>query len=161
MLDGAGMRLSALSSLGCAQMSACANKIVAAATTDNGSRVLSDHLRVSPHSFRLCTMRSHQLFVRAQCTVRLSRRPALQPRICLAQWSPKRFNSRAAQSEQPPRVAVIGSGPAGFYSAYRLLGKRDDILIDMYEKLPVPFGLSRYGVAPDHPEVKVSHQHLK
>ncbi|KAJ5339769.1 NADPH-adrenodoxin reductase Arh1, partial [Penicillium brevicompactum] len=99
-------------------------------------------------------MRSHQLFVRAQCTVRLSRRPALQPRICLAQWSPKRFNSRAAQSEQPPRVAVIGSGPAGFYSAYRLLGKRDDILIDMYEKLPVPFGLSRYGVAPDHPEVK-------
>ncbi|RMZ70060.1 hypothetical protein GMOD_00000105 [Pyrenophora seminiperda CCB06] len=52
------------------------------------------------------------------------------------------------------RVAIIGSGPAGFYSAYRLMNKNKDAFIDMYEQLPVPYGLVRYGVAPDHPEVK-------
>lgn len=53
------------------------------------------------------------------------------------------------------RVSIVGSGPSGFYTAYRLLTKSDVPLhITMWEKLPVPFGLSRYGVAPDHPEVK-------
>lgn len=50
-------------------------------------------------------------------------------------------------------VAVVGSGPAGFYTTQKLL-KHQDIKVDIYEKLPVPFGLIRYGVAPDHPEVK-------
>lgn len=59
------------------------------------------------------------------------------------------------QHDRPFRVAVIGSGPAGFYASYRLLSKADDAIVDMYEQLPVPFGLVRYGVAPDHPEVKV------
>lgn len=53
------------------------------------------------------------------------------------------------------RLGVIGSGPAGFYAAARVLQKLDNARVDMYEKLPVPFGLVRYGVAPDHPEVKV------
>lgn len=69
----------------------------------------------------------------------------------------------AAVRERPLRVAVIGSGPAGFYAAYRLLSKVSDAVVDMYEQLPVPFGLARYGVAPDHPEVKVctsTHQHI-
>ncbi|WPG98715.1 nadph:adrenodoxin oxidoreductase, mitochondrial [Acrodontium crateriforme] len=56
--------------------------------------------------------------------------------------------------DRPPHVAIIGSGPAGFYSAYRLQKKIPDVRIDMYEQLPVPFGLARFGVAPDHPEVK-------
>jgi len=56
----------------------------------------------------------------------------------------------------PLRLAVIGSGPAGFYTAYRAMSKIQDIKVDMYEALPVPFGLVRFGVAPDHPEVKVS-----
>ncbi|KAI9846614.1 MAG: NADPH-adrenodoxin reductase [Sclerophora amabilis] len=51
-------------------------------------------------------------------------------------------------------MAVIGSGPAGFYTAYRVMSKVEGSLVDMYEGLPVPFGLVRYGVAPDHPEVK-------
>lgn len=51
-------------------------------------------------------------------------------------------------------MAIIGSGPAGFYTAGHLLKKMSGTRIDMYEALPVPFGLSRYGVAPDHPEVK-------
>ncbi|KAJ8099415.1 hypothetical protein POJ06DRAFT_134660 [Lipomyces tetrasporus] len=54
------------------------------------------------------------------------------------------------------RVAVVGSGPAGFYTAYRILEKVPPgvATVDMYEKLPVPYGLARFGVAPDHPEVK-------
>lgn len=60
-----------------------------------------------------------------------------------------------SRAEQGPRCAVIGSGPAGFYTAYRIFKKVPKAKIDMYESLPVPFGLVRYGVAPDHPEVKV------
>lgn len=52
-------------------------------------------------------------------------------------------------------VSIIGSGPSGFYTAYHLLKKSPIPLnVTIWEKLPVPFGLSRYGVAPDHPEVK-------
>lgn len=69
-----------------------------------------------------------------------------------------RFASTDTQpliNSNPFRVAVIGSGPAGFYTAYRLLQNLPEAYVDMYEALPVPFGLSRFGVAPDHPEVKV------
>jgi len=57
---------------------------------------------------------------------------------------------------RPFRMAVVGAGPAGFYAASRLLALpgSDKVRVDMYEELPVPFGLVRYGVAPDHPEVK-------
>ncbi|CAH7689276.1 hypothetical protein PPACK8108_LOCUS24319 [Phakopsora pachyrhizi] len=54
------------------------------------------------------------------------------------------------------RFAICGAGPAGFYAAYRLLNVQDsqNISVNLFEGLPTPFGLSRYGVAPDHPEVK-------
>lgn len=62
------------------------------------------------------------------------------------------------------RIAVIGAGPAGIYSSdifLRQLKKSGDEMglgtsarIDLFEKLPVPFGLVRYGVAPDHPSIK-------
>lgn len=65
------------------------------------------------------------------------------------------FQYSSAAAPRSFRVAVIGSGPAGFYAAYRLMGKVPEAIVDMYEQLPVPFGLVRYGVAPDHPEVKV------
>ncbi|KAH8172655.1 pyridine nucleotide-disulfide oxidoreductase domain-containing protein [Sarocladium implicatum] len=51
-------------------------------------------------------------------------------------------------------MAIVGSGPAGFYTAYRVMTKIPGAKVDMYESLPVPFGLVRHGVAPDHPEVK-------
>ncbi|KAL9023993.1 MAG: hypothetical protein Q9196_006835 [Gyalolechia fulgens] len=51
-------------------------------------------------------------------------------------------------------MAVVGSGPAGFYSTYKVMQSIDNATVDMYESLPVPFGLVRYGVAPDHAEVK-------
>ncbi|XP_073540162.1 NADPH:adrenodoxin oxidoreductase, mitochondrial [Phyllobates terribilis] len=55
---------------------------------------------------------------------------------------------------QPPRICIVGSGPAGFYTAQHLLKHHTQAIVDIYEKLPVPFGLVRFGVAPDHPEVK-------
>ena len=55
---------------------------------------------------------------------------------------------------RPPTVAIIGSGPAGFYTAQKLMRDINGTAVDMYEQLPVPFGLVRFGVAPDHPEVK-------
>ncbi|MCJ1470177.1 NADPH-adrenodoxin reductase [Pseudocyphellaria aurata] len=51
-------------------------------------------------------------------------------------------------------MAVIGSGPAGFYTAYKVMANIENAIVDMYEQLPVPYGLVRFGVAPDHPEVK-------
>ena len=62
--------------------------------------------------------------------------------------------STAAPPQKGLRIAIVGSGPAGFYTAHRLLHKVQDAVIDMYEQLPVPYGLVRFGVAPDHPEVK-------
>ncbi len=52
------------------------------------------------------------------------------------------------------RVAIIGSGPAGFYAAEALQKAAPGIAIDMYDRLPTPFGLVRGGVAPDHPKIK-------
>ncbi|KAJ8734109.1 hypothetical protein PYW07_014660 [Mythimna separata] len=53
-----------------------------------------------------------------------------------------------------PQICIVGAGPAGFYAAMHLIKKLENVNIDILEKLPVPFGLIRYGVAPDHPEVK-------
>ncbi len=62
---------------------------------------------------------------------------------------------RPGTAGMPLRVAIVGSGPAGFYVAEHLL-KRDGLVaeIDMYERLPTPFGLVRFGVAPDHQKIK-------
>jgi ferredoxin/flavodoxin---NADP+ reductase len=52
------------------------------------------------------------------------------------------------------RVAVVGSGPAGFYAASALLAADLDVDVDLIERLPTPWGLVRLGVAPDHPNIK-------
>lgn len=54
------------------------------------------------------------------------------------------------------RLAIVGAGPAGIYAADIILkAERDfDVSIDLFEKLPAPYGLVRYGVAPDHPRIK-------
>jgi ferredoxin/flavodoxin---NADP+ reductase len=57
--------------------------------------------------------------------------------------------------ERPLRVAIIGAGPAGFYAAGSLLQqKARAVSIDMFDRLPAPYGLVRYGVAPDHQKIK-------
>jgi ferredoxin--NADP+ reductase len=54
----------------------------------------------------------------------------------------------------PLRVAIVGSGPAGFYAAGALLDADPPVEVDMIERLPTPWGLVRLGVAPDHPKLK-------
>ncbi|MFF7333893.1 FAD-dependent oxidoreductase [Streptomyces sp. NPDC090306] len=59
---------------------------------------------------------------------------------------------------RPLRVAIVGAGPAGIYAADALLksdvATEPGVSIDLFERMPAPFGLIRYGVAPDHPRIK-------
>ena len=57
--------------------------------------------------------------------------------------------------ERPLRVAIVGSGPSGFYAAGQLLNAKDHTVeVDVLDRLPTPWGLVRGGVAPDHPKIK-------
>lgn len=63
--------------------------------------------------------------------------------------------SNPGTPDNPLRVAIIGSGPAGFYAADHLLSQKTlTVAVDMYDRLPTPFGLVRGGVAPDHQKIK-------
>ena len=63
--------------------------------------------------------------------------------------------SEVGSEQRPLRVAIIGSGPAGFYTVSNFLRHRDVCVeMDMYDRLPTPFGLVRSGVAPDHQKYK-------
>ena len=53
-----------------------------------------------------------------------------------------------------PRVAIVGAGPAGAFAAASVLRARGDADVDLFERLPTPWGLLRGGVAPDHQEIK-------
>ncbi|XP_010049659.2 NADPH:adrenodoxin oxidoreductase, mitochondrial [Eucalyptus grandis] len=64
----------------------------------------------------------------------------------------RRFSS---VSSNPLRVCVVGSGPAGFYTAEKMLKRHKAAQVDIIDRLPTPFGLVRSGVAPDHPETKI------
>ncbi|GGC61956.1 FAD-dependent oxidoreductase [Hoyosella rhizosphaerae] len=61
-------------------------------------------------------------------------------------------------STRPLRVAIVGAGPAGIYAADSLMksetAQDPGVSIDLFERMPAPFGLIRYGVAPDHPRIK-------
>jgi ferredoxin/flavodoxin---NADP+ reductase len=63
--------------------------------------------------------------------------------------------SKIGTEETPLRVAIVGAGPSGFYAAEHIL-KGDDLhaQVDLFDRLPTPFGLVRGGVAPDHPKIK-------
>lgn len=63
--------------------------------------------------------------------------------------------SQIGTETTPVRVAIIGSGPSGFYAADALLKQTDYVIeVDMFDRLPTPYGLVRGGVAPDHPKIK-------
>src|SRR5260370_9654087 len=64
-------------------------------------------------------------------------------------------------------VAVVGSGPAGLYTAEALLKQAAaldppcQVSVDVLDRLPTPYGLVRYGVAPDHPSIKSIAEYLR
>ena len=74
----------------------------------------------------------------------------------------RRFFSSGISFRSQRRVAIVGTGPSAFYTAKALLrhvpaaaeGTNGNFQIHFFERFPTPFGLVRYGVAPDHPEVK-------
>ncbi len=71
------------------------------------------------------------------------------------QGAPGATPTAAAGSALPAlRVAVIGAGPAGIYAADILTTKDEHAQVDIFDRLPTPYGLIRYGVAPDHPRIK-------
>ena len=65
-----------------------------------------------------------------------------------------------SEATRPLRVAVIGAGPAGIYAADLITKSEEvrsgavEVSIDIFDRYPAPFGLIRYGVAPDHPRIK-------
>jgi ferredoxin--NADP+ reductase len=65
------------------------------------------------------------------------------------------LTSALGTPERPLRVAIVGSGPSGFYAAGQLLSDKErTVEVDLYDRLPTPWGLVRGGVAPDHPKIK-------
>jgi ferredoxin--NADP+ reductase len=61
----------------------------------------------------------------------------------------------SVSSTQPLRAAIVGAGPSGFYAAGQLLAVDDpQFSVDLFDRLPTPYGLVRSGVAPDHPKIK-------
>lgn len=82
---------------------------------------------------------------------KILREVSLKNHHCL--WT-KGFSVSASSRGDGPKIAVVGGGAAGFYASQQIAKARPDAEIDIYEKLPVPFGLVRFGVAPDHQDVK-------
>jgi anaerobic selenocysteine-containing dehydrogenase/NADPH-dependent glutamate synthase beta subunit-like oxidoreductase/NAD-dependent dihydropyrimidine dehydrogenase PreA subunit len=63
--------------------------------------------------------------------------------------------TKTSRADGPARrLAVVGAGPSGFYAADEMLRQLPQARVDIFERLPTPFGLVRYGVAPDHPKIK-------
>jgi len=59
------------------------------------------------------------------------------------------------QQPRPRRIAIVGAGPSGLFAAQSLMGQDQiPVEVDLYDRLPTPYGLLRYGVAPDHQNIK-------
>lgn len=68
------------------------------------------------------------------------------------------MSSEIGTPDKPLTVAVVGAGPSGFYATEALLKSDIDVRINLFERLPSPYGLVRSGVAPDHPKLKQAIQ---
>lgn len=65
------------------------------------------------------------------------------------------MTSIGSSPDRPLRVAVVGAGPSGFYAVAALLDGGRAVAVDVFDRLPAPYGLVRYGVAPDHQKIKL------
>lgn len=64
------------------------------------------------------------------------------------------MSAKLGTESRPLRIAIVGSGPSGFYAAEALAKSDKNVTVDFFDRLPAPFGLVRYGVAPDHAKIK-------
>ena len=65
------------------------------------------------------------------------------------------MDQQIGTQSNPLRVAIFGAGPTGFYAAEHLFKQKELVIqVDLYDRLPTPFGLVRGGVAPDHQKIK-------
>ncbi len=64
------------------------------------------------------------------------------------------MTANLGSAERPLRAAIIGAGPSGFYAAASLLKEGNNVTVDLFDRLIAPHGLVRYGVAPDHQNIK-------
>jgi ferredoxin--NADP+ reductase len=63
--------------------------------------------------------------------------------------------TRPGTEAQPLRVAIVGAGPTGFYATDQLFRQPELVVdVDLYDRVPTPYGLVRAGVAPDHQKIK-------
>lgn len=77
--------------------------------------------------------------------------------VCFASCScVGHITSRCPIEMHPFRLGIVGGGPSSFYAASRVLSRLPEARVHVYDRLWAPHGLVRYGVAPDHPEVKAS-----
>ncbi len=72
---------------------------------------------------------------------------------------PDSASTSALSADRTSRIAIVGAGPAGFYTAATLLAQSSaaggsDLRVDLFDRLPTPYGLVRFGVAPDHAKIK-------
>ncbi|HEX2163560.1 MAG TPA: FAD-dependent oxidoreductase [Thermoanaerobaculia bacterium] len=65
------------------------------------------------------------------------------------------MSTLGSSPERPLSVAVVGAGPSGFYAVAALLDCGREVAVDVFDRLPAPYGLVRYGVAPDHQKIKL------
>lgn len=76
----------------------------------------------------------------------------------------RELHAAGSATGRPLRVAVVGAGPSGVYAVQALLGAETAVDVDVFDRLPAPYGLVRYGVAPDHPKmrsvIRVLHEAL-
>eukprot|EP00056_Hartaetosiga_gracilis_P008519 m.121838 g.121838 ORF g.121838 m.121838 type:complete len:530 (+) comp12929_c1_seq10:74-1663(+) len=77
-----------------------------------------------------------------------------QPALSFELKRPLSSQSTTSKSSNAPHVAIVGTGPSGFYVGQFLQKAIPNLALSFFEKMPTPYGLARYGVAPDHPEVK-------
>ena len=63
-------------------------------------------------------------------------------------------------ADRPRRIAIVGAGPSGLFALQALAKADADLRVDVYDRLPTPFGLLRYGVAPDHTSIKSVAENL-
>ena len=90
-----------------------------------------------------------------RCCVLIQSDPIHKPALRADMPKENPMAEQIGSPERPLRVAIVGAGPSGFYAAGALLKPTDlSVTVDMFERLPAPHGLVRYGVAPDHQNIK-------